>query len=218
MPRHNSRSWIGGLDAHPDDVARMEGEVRDHFGDVRSYESKYRVRYPDGEWHWLQARGRCMRDASGTVQRFVGSAIDITGRKNAEADKERLEIQLRQSQKLEAMGTLAGGIAHDFNNILGAILGYGELAQKVAPEGNVVRRYLDNVMHAAGRAKALVERILAFSRSGVGEKVLINVQVVIEETIELLSASLPPGVRLRTVSWLAMQRSSATPPSFIRLR
>ena len=66
-------------------------------------------------------------------------------------------MQLRQSQKMEAMGTLAGGIAHDFNNILGAILGYGELAQKAAPEAGSVRRYVDNVMRAGERAKALVE-------------------------------------------------------------
>src|SRR5258707_15554955 len=98
---------------------------------------------------------------------------------------------------MEAMGTLAGGIAHDFNNILGAILGYGELAQKAAAEGSVVRRYLDNVMHAGGRAKALVERILAFSRSGVGERGPINVQAVMGETLELLSPSPPPGVRLK---------------------
>jgi CheY-like chemotaxis protein len=97
---------------------------------------------------------------------------------------------------MEAMGTLAGGIAHDFNNILGAILGYGELAQKATAEDSSVRRYLDNVMHAGGRAKALVERILAFSRSGVGERGPINVQAVIEETLELLAASLPRGVRL----------------------
>ena len=175
----------------------MLAAVRDHLeGRTDHYEAEYRVRHPDGEWHWLQARGRCTRDASGKVQRFVGSAIDITARKNAEAEKDRLEVQLRQSQKLEAMGTLAGGIAHDFNNILGAILGYGELAQKAAPEGGAVRRYLDNVMHAGGRAKALVERILAFSRSGVGERGPINVQAVIEETLELLAASLAPGVRL----------------------
>jgi nitrogen-specific signal transduction histidine kinase len=137
-----------------------------------------------------------MRDASGEVHRFLGAAIDVTARKNAEAEKERLETQLRQSQRLEAMGTLAGGIAHDFNNILGAILGYGELAQKAAAEGSAIRRYLDNVMHAGGRAKALVERILAFSRSGVGERGAVNVQSVIEETLELLAASLAPGVRL----------------------
>jgi PAS domain S-box-containing protein len=190
-------AWLATVDIHPDDVARIETAVRDHFeGRSDRFEAEYRVRHPDGEWHWLQARGRCMRHASGKVHRFVGSAIDVTARKNAEAEKERLEIQLRQSQKMEAMGTLAGGIAHDFNNILGAILGYGELAQKATPEGSVVRRYLDNVMHAGGRAKALVERILAFSRSGMGERGPINVHGVIEETLELLAASLPPGVSL----------------------
>jgi PAS domain S-box-containing protein len=196
-PVTTREAWLAMVDIHPDDVARLETNVRDHF-DGRSdrVEVEYRVRHPDGEWHWLQVRGRCMRDASGNVHRFLGSAIDITARKNAEAEKERLEVQLRQSQKMEAMGTLAGGIAHDFNNILGAILGYGELAQKAAPERSVVRRYLDNVMHAGGRAKALVERILAFSRSGVGEQGPINVQAVIEETLELLAASLAPGVRL----------------------
>jgi len=192
-------AWLAALDVHPDDVDRMQAAARDHFeGRSDPYEAEYRVRHPDGQWHWLQARGRCVRDPSGKVVRFVGSAIDITARKNAEAEKERLEIQLRQSQKLEAMGTLAGGIAHDFNNILGAILGYGELAQKAAANDGVVRRYLDNVMHAGGRAKALVERILAFSRSGVGERGPINVQAVIEETLELLAASLAPGVQLKS--------------------
>jgi signal transduction histidine kinase len=190
-------AWLATIEVHPDDVARMETAARDHFeGRTETYDVEYRVRHPDGEWHWLQVRGRCMRDASGKVHRFAGSAIDVTARKTAEAEKERLEIQLRQSQKMEAMGTLAGGIAHDFNNILGAILGYGELAQKAAAEGSVVRRYLDNVMHAGGRAKALVERILAFSRSGMGERGPINVQAVIEEALELLAASLPPGVSL----------------------
>jgi len=190
-------AWVDALDIHPDDAPRMLAAVRDHLdGRTDHYEAEYRVRHPDREWHWLQARGRCTRDASGKAQRFVGSAIDISARKDAEAEKERLEVQLRQSQKMEAMGTLAGGIAHDFNNILGAILGYGELAQKAAPEGGVVRRYLDSVMQAGGRAKALVERILAFSRSGVAERGPINVQAVIEETLDLLAASLAPGVRL----------------------
>ena len=196
-PVTTREAWMASLAVHPEDAARLDTAVRDHFeGRTDRYEVEYRVRHPDGEWHWLQVRGRCLRDASGTVHRFVGSATDITARKNAEAEKERLETQLRQSQKMEAMGTLAGGIAHDFNNILGAILVYGELAQKAAPQGSVVRRYLDNVMHAGGRAKALVERILAFSRSGLGERGPVNVQAVIEETLELLAASLPPGVRL----------------------
>jgi signal transduction histidine kinase/CheY-like chemotaxis protein len=106
------------------------------------------------------------------------------------------EAQLRQSQKMEAIGTLAGGIAHDFNNILGAILGYGELAHQHSVEGSALRRYLDNVMHAAGRAKTLVDRILGFSRSGMGERIPVNIQAVVEETLEMLAASLPRGIRL----------------------
>src|SRR5450631_4021066 len=196
-PVTTREAWMASLDIHPEDVARVEAAFRDHL-DGRSdrYEVEYRIRHLDGQWHWVQVRGRCIRDVSGNVRRIVGSSMDISARKSAEAEKERLELQLRQSQKMEAMGTLAGGIAHDFNNILGAILGYGELAQKAIAEDSVAHRYVDNVMHAGGRAKALVERILAFSRSGVGERGPINVQAVIEETLELLAASLPPGVRL----------------------
>jgi PAS domain S-box-containing protein len=190
-------AWLAQLVIHPDDTPRFEAALTDHFeGRTPRYECEYRVRQPDGEWRWLLSRGRCLRDAAGKPSRFVGSAIDITTQKQAQIDKEHLETQLRQSQKLEAIGTLAGGIAHDFNNILGAILGYGELAHQHSAEGGPVRRYLDNVMHAAGRAKALVERILGFSRSGLGERAPVHVQSVIEETLELLEASLPAGIRL----------------------
>jgi signal transduction histidine kinase/ActR/RegA family two-component response regulator len=108
------------------------------------------------------------------------------------------EAQLRQSQKMEAIGTLAGGIAHDFNNILGAILGYGELAHQLSLEGSPLRRYLDNVMQAAGRAKMLVDRILGFSRSGLGERVPVNIQCIVEETLELLEASLSAEIRVES--------------------
>jgi signal transduction histidine kinase len=121
----------------------------------------------------------------------------MTERKEVEVEKQRLDGERRQSQKLEALGALAGGIAHDFNNILSAILGYGELAQQAVAESTDVRRYIDNVMHASGRAKSLVERILAFSRSGISERSAVDVQAVIEETLELLAvAFLARGVRL----------------------
>jgi PAS domain S-box-containing protein len=190
-------AWLAQIVIHPNDMPRFDAALRDHFaGSTPHYECEYRVRQPDGEWRWVLARGRCLRDASGRPYRFVGSAIDVTAEKQAQVDKEHLEAQLRQSQKMEAIGTLAGGIAHDFNNILGAILGYGELAHQHSAAGSALRRYLDNVMHAAGRAKTLVERILGFSRSGLGERVPVNVQSVIEETLELLAASLPAGIRL----------------------
>ena len=193
------RAWMEKTVVHPDDLQRRDSAVAAHFaGRTLRYECEYRVRMPDGGWSWLHVRGRCLRDAAGEPYRFVGSAIDVSAQKQAQLDKEQLEGQLRQSQKMEAIGTLAGGIAHDFNNILGAILGYGELAHQHSVAGSPLRRYLDNVMHATGRAKTLVDRILGFSRSGLGERVPVNVQSVIEETLELLQASLPSGIRVES--------------------
>jgi PAS domain S-box-containing protein len=190
--------WLARIVIHPDDLPRFVEAPRAHFeGRTPRYECEYRVRQPDGGWRWVLARGQCLRDSTGKPVRFIGSATDTTAEKRAQIDKEHLEGQLRQSQKMEAMGTLAGGIAHDFNNILGAIVGYGELAYEHSPPGSALRRYLENVLHAAGRAKALVDRILGFSRSGLGERVPVNVQAVIEETLELLTASLPAGIRLQ---------------------
>jgi len=125
----------------------------------------------------------------------------VTRRKRAEEaqcvqERERDEMQRQQAAKMEAIGRLAGGIAHDFNNILGAILGFGELAQSNLSEGSAVRHQIDQVMHAGMRGKGLVDRILAFSRSGVGERVPVQVQAVVEETLELLAASLPVDVRM----------------------
>ena len=192
-------AWLEQIVIHPDDRPRFETAFKDHFDGLTPwYDCEYRVRQPDGDWHWLHARGRCLRDATGRPFRIVGSTIDVNEQKLAQAHKEQLEGQLRQSQKMEAIGTLAGGIAHDFNNILGAILGYGELAHQHSEEGSPLRRYLDNVMHAAERAQMLIERILGFSRSGLGDRVAVNVQFVIEETLELLEASLPVGIRLES--------------------
>jgi PAS domain S-box-containing protein len=126
----------------------------------------------------------------------LAMARDITAQKQAAAERQRLQGQLLQAKKLEAIGTLAGGIAHDFNNILAAIVGYGDLAQKNAPEGTALKRHIDAVVRAGQRGKSLVARILAFSRSGVGERTPINVQSVVAEALDLLAPSLPAHVRL----------------------
>ena len=126
----------------------------------------------------------------------LGMARDITAQKKAAAERARLEGQLLQAKKLEAIGTLAGGIAHDFNNILAAILGYGDMAQRKAPEGTPLRRHIDAVVAAGLRAKSLVERILAFSRSGTGERTPVDVQSVVAEALDLLAPTLPAHVRL----------------------
>jgi PAS domain S-box-containing protein len=189
--------WIAMTRYHPDDVAPVRHAIARHLrGETPFFTVEYRVQHHSGTWHWYRQRGVALRDAGGAPYRMAGSMEDITARKNAEAERERLETQLRQAQKLEAIGTLAGGIAHDFNNILSAILGYGELAQKDAPEGTPLRRHVDAALAAGARAKALVERILAFSRSGMGERVPVHVQSVVAEALDAVAASLPPGIHL----------------------
>jgi len=107
-----------------------------------------------------------------------------------------MESQLRQAQKMEAVGTLAGGIAHDFNNILAAIMGYIELSQFDVPESNPARHSLDQVLKATHRAKKLVSQILAFSRQNNYEKKPVYVQCIINECVELLRASIPSTVAI----------------------
>ncbi|HVW67969.1 MAG TPA: ATP-binding protein, partial [Steroidobacteraceae bacterium] len=189
--------WLRRADIHPDDLPRMRATRQDCLeGRAPGYEIEYRVRHPEGEWRWLHSRGRCLSGPDGRAIRFVGAAIDVTASKQAVLEREHLESQLRQSHKMEAIGTLAGGIAHDFNNILGAIIGYGELAQSSCEPGSDQKRYLDNVMQAAERAKTLVDRILGFSRSGLSERLPVNLQSVIEEALAMLAASLPAQIRL----------------------
>jgi PAS domain S-box-containing protein len=198
QPLRPRREWIALTEYHPEDVARVRRAIGEHLrGQTAAFNVEYRVRHHSGGWRWYRQRGLALRDAAGMPFRMAGSMEDISAPKLAEAERERLEQQLRQAQKLEAIGTLAGGIAHDFNNILSAILGYGELAQKDAAEGTALRRHLDAANAAALRAKSLVERILAFSRSGIGERVPVHVSSVVAEALDGVAAALPPGVQLQ---------------------
>ena len=122
---------------------------------------------------------------------------DLTAEKTAEKDKRQLEGQLRQAQKMEAIGTLAGGIAHDFNNILSAVGGYTELALLKLPEDSDIRSYLSNVKQAADRATDLVRQILAFSRQSEHEKMPIQIDSIVKEALQLLRASLPATIDIR---------------------
>src|SRR4051794_9498868 len=123
---------------------------------------------------------------------------DMTERKLAEAERTRLELRLRQGEKLEAIGTMAGGIAHDFNNILAAMLGYLEMALAAPADNSVVRRHVTNVMKATHRARALVDQILSYSRTTRGKSEAVNVHATVEETLELVRASLPDHIEMRT--------------------
>lgn len=198
-PPDTREGFFSSANLHPDDAARVQVLGQDlAAGRIERADFEYRILLPQGE-RWILTRAQRFGDDDGQGVRLAGVSVDVTERHLAEAERLRLQEQLRQAQKLEAIGTLAGGIAHDFNNILSAILGYGELAQKAAGEGTPQRRHIDALIAAGQRAKSLIERILAFSRSGMGERVPVHVQSVVEEALDGISAYLPPGVRLQRV-------------------
>ncbi|MCC6233783.1 MAG: CHASE domain-containing protein, partial [Verrucomicrobiales bacterium] len=118
--------------------------------------------------------------------------LDITERKS-------IEVQLRESQKMQAIGALAGGIAHDFNNILGSIIGFTELARLASPDQTEVVENLDEVLQASRRAKEVVQQILAFSRRQEGAPRAVNLGNSVSEVLRLLRAGLSPSIELTTL-------------------
>jgi two-component system, cell cycle sensor histidine kinase and response regulator CckA len=129
--------------------------------------------------------------------RMVVVAIrDVSEQVRAAAEREKLQEQLRQAQKMEAMGRLAGGIAHDFNNMLSAVFGNVELARRALPEGHPVLEYLSEIRAASGRSADLVRQILTFSRRQGLERSIVAPGEVVDEAYRLLRAVLPATVEL----------------------
>ncbi len=126
----------------------------------------------------------------------ISSIVDISARRNAEAEQARLEEQLRQAQKLEAVGRLAGGVAHDFNNVLTAILGYAELVRD-ATDLRTARADLEEILRAAERGRDLVGRILRFSRRQELELKPLDLARTVADAVRLLRATLPAAVEIR---------------------
>ncbi len=157
------------------------------------FETAYKSRY--GEIIPIEVSARVIEYMGKTVMLTI--ARDIRDRKKAEAEKAKLRTQLRQAQKMEAIGTLAGGIAHDFNNILFSIFGYTEMTIDMVTENSAARKNLMQVLKAADRAKNLVQQILAFSRESSQELRPLRIQPVIKESLKLLRASLPSTIEIR---------------------
>jgi PAS domain S-box-containing protein len=161
-------------------------------GETPNFTIEHRVRLDDGRQIWVLSQGLVVeRDTRGRATRIMGTNLDITARKQAEA----LSVRLREAQKLEAIGTLAGGIAHDFNNITAAILGNVALARDQLQAEHPAQRPLQQIDQAGRRARSLVKQILAFSRS---EPRLLDhhdLGPLLEDTLQMLRAAAPAGVK-----------------------
>lgn len=155
------------------------------------YELELEMVRPDGSHGWMLARGEAIRDARNTIVGVRGVATDITERKSSEAVRARLEAQLREAQKMQAIGTLAGGIAHDFNNILATILGNTELARQDSAHNSSILESLEEIRKAATRARDLVQQILSFSRRQPTARKGIDLTPLVLEAGLLLRATLP---------------------------
>ncbi len=175
---------------HPDDVGELREQLRAIAVTPGGHAtSRARARHKDGTWRHIAWTARNAADVPG-VEGIIFNAHDVT-------EARRLEEQLQQAQKMEAVGQLAGGIAHDFNNILGAILGFASFLLEDLPTGTEERGFAQRIITASERAKDLVQQILAFSRRTGVERKPTDLTRVTQETLDLLRASLPSSTQLQ---------------------
>ncbi|MGA8870264.1 MAG: PAS domain S-box protein [Candidatus Acidiferrales bacterium] len=176
---------------HPDDrqiVVDAAAEAR-RTGVGRRVE--YRMRHKDGSWVYLESTASPVMNAKGEVENLVIVNRDISERR-------RLEEQLRQSQKMDAIGRLSGGVAHDFNNLLGVIIGYAEILQERILESDSMRAPVDQIIKAGNRASSLTKQLLAFSRQQVLEPKILLLNAVVSDTEKMLRRLIGEDIELLT--------------------
>ena len=174
---------------HPEDLERVATSIAVSRADLTPWDCEYRVRHADGSVRWLHGNALPQLEADGGVL-WHGFITDCTARKDAEQERESLSAQLREAQKMQAIGTLAGGIAHDFNNITGVILGNAELARQDLGDNPSALESLSQIRAAAERARDLTRQILSFSRRQPTARRTVRLQPRIENVLQLLRSTL----------------------------
>ncbi len=173
---------------HPSDADRVRTVCTAAMKNRSAFSVEFRVVWPNGTVRWLLSVGRVVDAAEGKPARLIGSTVDVT-------DRRALEVQLRQSQKMEAIGRLASGVAHDFNNLLTVIQGYGQLlAEKVTDPKQVAE--IREVLHAADRASLLTRQLLAFSQQQVLDPAHLDLNVVVKELMGLMRRLIGEDIEL----------------------
>jgi two-component system cell cycle sensor histidine kinase/response regulator CckA len=188
--------WIERL--HPDEREAVGEAYRAYVaGETSEYRVEFRQRTKSGGWKWILSLGKIVqRDPDGRPLRMLGTHTDITQRKEAEAERERLATQLLHSQKMESMGRLAGGVAHDFNNVLLVILGCTELVKKDLAQNAGLLKRMDEIERAALRARDMTRQLLAVSRRQIAIPRTLDLREVLGETRATLGRLVGEDVEL----------------------
>src|ERR1700726_823948 len=187
---------------HPDDRPRVLASIQ--ANSAIAYELEYRIVRPDGAVRWIRDRAFPVRDAAGPVIRIAGVAEDVT-------EKRQLEMQLRQSQRMEAIGRLAGGVAHDFNNLLSVIFGHSALLIASPPSQERLNNSVSEINRAAERAAALTQQLLAFGRRQVVEPRLLDLGALLTELEKPLQHLVGEDVRLTILLATGRSQVNADP-------
>ena len=182
-------AWKKGI--HPEDYTAATEALQATVRGEKGFDTEFRVIHPDGKVKFLQANGKVIRDADGKPLRMIGMNRDITDRRN-------LEQQLRQSQKMEAVGTLAGGIAHDFNNALTGIVGFGEFLRMRIAEDEQASHDLDEILRCAERATTLTRQLLTYARRQIIEPVNLNVSALVTDLMRLIGKVVGEHIEVKT--------------------
>lgn len=162
----------------------------------RDHEFEYRAVAKDGRLVWIRDIVHIVKDADGRPSQLRGLMFDITSLKENEDEKLKLEAQLRQAQKMEAVGTLAGGIAHDFNNLLAGILGYADMIRQDSNSGPRHLKAAQVIMKAGERAAQLTKQLLGFARRGKMQNAAVNINEAVLEATALLTRTLNKNIRI----------------------
>lgn len=166
---------------HPEDRDRMLFNLKLQKNG-QPYDHEYRIIRPDGEVRWIWDHGYPVRNETGLLTCYVGVAHDITMRKQADEERKKLEEQLLQAQKMEAIGQLTGGIAHDFNNILTVITGFGTIMKMNLQDDDPLHMHMEHILAASDRAVNLTRSLLAFSRKQIMDPKPLDLNEIIRNS------------------------------------
>ena len=196
-------AWSSRL--HPEDRQRvLDGLETAIAGDAESWSDEYRFTHGNGDIVYVLDRGRIMRDTDGRAVRMLGSMIDLT-------DRYQLEEELRQAQKLEAIGKLAGGIAHDFNNLLTVITNYSDMLLGDLDSKDRMRNDVAEIHRAASKAASLTRQLLAFGRRQVLQPRALDLNGIVLEMEKLLRRVIGEEIQLITSPVTASRTVHADP-------